>query len=177
MQAVQHAQTQLTQKNIQAEQDTTARAQRLAQRSAEFITANRIKPDLATSTIQAGVNGLDDVLGVQGAALDLLDNIGDGSDKLAYYLGKNADALAMAKKLYDEDPRGFKVNTWLTKTAGKLNRKNTKISNAPAPDEALKGDGSTATAGAWQKKYDDAKDVPAMIKIKSQARAAGVQVT
>lgn len=162
---------------VNASKETEARANRLAERSTSFIKENKIKADMAISTIQDGVQGLDGVLGVEGAALDLLDNIGDGSDKLAYYLGKNPDALATVKKLFEEDRRGFKVNTWLTKTALKLNRNNSKVSKAPEPDEALSGDGSTVTSGAWQKKYDDAKDISKMLEIKRQAKAAGVIVS
>ena len=171
----QHYQTQQT---VKAQQDTQARAQRLAERSAEFIQSNKIKAELATNTIQAGVQGLDEVLGVDGAALDLLDNIGDGSDKLAYYLGKNPEALATAKKLFDDDPRGFKVNTWLTKTAGKLNRKNSTISKAPAPDEALNGDVSVESghAKSLQKQYDKETDFKKLREISRKAREAGIKL-
>ena len=165
---------QQDQARVHAEKANSERAQRLAQRSVEFITANKIKPDLATNTIQAGVQGLDDVLGVEGAALDLLDNIGEGSDKLAYYLGKNPDALETARKLFQDDPRGFKVNTWLTQTAGKLNRKNTNISKAPAPDEALRGDGSSSAGALLQSQYDKESDFNKLRELRTKARELGI---
>ena len=159
---------------VNASKETEARAHRLAERSTKFIQENKIKADVAIDTIQDGVQGLQDVLGVEGAALDMLDTVGDGSDKLAYYLGKNPDALTTVKKLFEDDPRGFKVATWLTKTALKLNRSNTKISKAPEPDEALRGDGSTATANALQKQYDAETDWDKLRQLKAKAKDLGI---
>ena len=165
---------QQDQARTNAERETQARAERLAQRSVEFITANKIKAEIATDTIQAGVQGFDEVLGIKGAALQILDNIGDGSDKFAYYLGKNPDALATAKRLFSEDPSGIKVAQWATNTAGKLNRKNSTISKAPTPDEPLAGDGSTAMASKLQALYDKETDFAKLREIKAKAKGLGI---
>ena len=133
--------------------------------------------DKATDKIQAGINGLDDALGLEGAALDLLDTIGEGSEKLAYYLGSNSEALAKVKQLMQEDPRGFKANTWLTKSALKLTRKNTHISKAPEPDEPLQGDGSTVSATRLQEQYDKETDVSKLVNLRREARKLGVTLS
>jgi len=179
IQAVNQQSTQAQAHNqsvINGNKKSEERAHRLAGRASEFIKTNKIKQDSATSTIQAGIQGLDEVLNTDGAALELLDNIGAGSEKLAYYLGRNKDALATAKKLFAEDPRGFKVNTWLATTAMKLNQKNTQhISKAPAPDEALTGNGSSGASSAkLQSMYDKETDVSKLVKLKQQARGLGI---
>lgn len=168
---------QAQESTVQAQRQNEERANRLANRAASFISSNKIKADNATNTIQAGIHGLDEVLGVDGAALDLLDTIGDGSEKLAYYLGRNPDALATAKRLFEEDNRGFKVNTWLANTAFKLNQKNTKhISKAPAPDAPLTPDGSSTTAAALQAKYDKETDFVKLKSISRKARELGIKL-
>ena len=174
-----------TQAEAQTQQQATlaaedkARAGRLAQRSAAFITeqkqqGRKLSDDKAIEAIQTGTQALDEASGMVGAGLFLLDSVGDGSEKVAYYLGRNPSAVATVKGLLKEDPNGFKAIAWLTKTAEKLKPKGKHISKAPAPDEALEGNGQTATASAWQHKYDTAKDVPSMIKIKGEARKLGI---
>lgn len=165
---------QRDQQSINAVRLTQERAERLATRASGFIKSNKIKPDMATSTIQAGIQGLDEALGIDGVALDLLDMIGDGSEKLAYYLGKNPQALAMAKQLHSEDPRGLKVNTWLANTAFKLNQKTKHISKAPEPDTPLTPDGPSASAAALQAKYDKTSDFTEMRELRKKAEKLGI---
>lgn len=170
-----------TQQQTKLAADEEARAGRLAQRSATFITeqkeqGRKLSDELAIEAIQAGTQALDDASGMSGAGLFMLDSVGDGSEKVAYYLGRNPSAVATVQKLLKEDPNGFKAIAWLTKTAEKLKPKGKHISKAPAPDEALEGNGQSVSAGAWQKKYDDAKDVSTMVKIMKDARLAGITV-
>lgn len=164
-------QTQEKQRQVQRLSES---ATRLAEQSSQFIKENKLNADKATDKIQAGINGLDEALGLEGAALDLLDTIGEGSEKLAYFLGNNSEALSKVKRLMDEDPRGFKANTWLTKSALKLTRKNSNISKAPEPDEPLTGDGSTVTAAKLQAQFDKETDLTKMMELKRKARAAGI---
>lgn len=165
---------QQTQAQQQQAQRLSESATRLAEQSSRFIKDNKLNAEKATDKIQAGINGLDEALGLEGAALDLLDTIGEGSEKLAYFLGSNSEALNKVKQLMSEDPRGFKANTWLTKSALKLTRKNSHISKAPAPDEPLAGDGSTATGSKLQAQYDKETDIKKLMELKRKARVAGI---
>lgn len=169
------AQTQQLSADVQRQNQE--RASRLAERASGFIKTNKIKADNAIETIQSGIHGLDEALGVEGVALDLLDTIGEGSERLAYYLGRNPEALATAKRLFNEDKRGFKVNTWLANTAFKLNQKNTKhISKAPAPDAPLTPDGSSVTAAALQSQYDKETDFSKLRELSRKARELGIKL-
>jgi len=156
---------------VQKEQD---QAGRLATRASKFIIDNKMNADKATDAIQAGTQALDDITGIHGAGLFMLDSVGDGSEKVAYYLSRNPKALTQVKALFDEDPKGFKAIAWLTKTAEKLKPKNQHISKAPAPDEPLQGDGSSADSVRLQSQYDKETDIAKLVKLKKQARLAGI---
>lgn len=177
MQQQSQAEVQQTQQAAAHEKAQNERALKLAERSTSFIQSNKVKPEAATNAIQAGVSGLDEALGVEGSALGILEMIGEGSEKLAYYLGKNSEALNTVKQLIAKDPNGLSAVTWLTKTAGKLTRKNQHISKAPTPDEPLTGDGSSATAAKLQSEYDKENDVSKLVKMRQKARDIGITLS
>lgn len=167
------------QKQREAEQ-TQERANRLSERAKNFITSNKIKSDKAVDEITAGVQGLDEMLGIEGTALKLLDTVGEGSEKVAYWLGRNPNALNTVKELVNEDPYGFKLVHWLTVKANEFNSKSlakNRISKAPEPDEPLRGDGnSSEVAKSLQAQYDKAKDYDELVKIRAKAKAAGIKL-
>jgi hypothetical protein len=173
--AVQAQQQTLKQKQV--EQD---RAVRLAKRSADFITASKLNEDKATDFIQCGIESLDTLTGINGGGLYLLDSVGEDSEKLAYYLGKNPAELNRIKEWLEEDSTGLKAIANMTRiVTQKLKPKTSKSTKTLEPDEPLTGSTSTKNAGELQRKYDDAISRGQMDKImaiRSEARSKGVQL-
>ncbi len=166
---------QSQQRAVHAEQ-AQQRAERLAERASGFIDSNKLKADKAIDHIQEGVALLDQAAGLEGAGLILLDSVGEGAEKVAYHLSRNKAAMSHVTQLLKEDPNGLKATAWLTKQAEKLKPKKAHISNAPAPDEPLSGDGATATESQLQAQYAKETDVSKLIALKRQARKLGIKL-
>lgn len=171
-------QTQLVNNQAAVEtRQTSERAIRLAQRSATFIEENKIDVETATDATTAGVEGLERLTGREGGGLYLLDSIGEGSEKVAYYLGRNPHELAKIGKLLDADPSGFQAIAELTRLAAtRLKPKNRKLSAAPEPDEALQGESTTKPTSRLQSEYDKETDFNKLMKMRKDAKARGIDL-
>ena len=172
-QAVQAEQQTLKQKQVEQE-----RALRLAKRSAEFIKTTKLNEDKATDFIQSGIESLDALTGISGGGLYLLDSVGDDSEKLAYYLGKNPSELNRIKEWLEEDSTGLKAIANMTRiVTQKLKPKTSKSNKSLEPDEPLTG--STSTKGAsndLQRRYDTETDFDKLVAIRAEAKRKGVKL-
>lgn len=172
------AQSKQSQQTDQYRQQLEEKSTNLAKRTAKFMTENKIKPERVISAIERATSEIDSVTKVDGALAHLLDSVGDGSERVAYYIGTNETAMSKIKEALAKDPNGLSTIALMTRMAEKLKPKHsTKTSKAPSPDEPLRGDGSPVTARRLQEKYDKASTPQEMFKLRQEAKKAGVELT
>lgn len=163
------------QKQAQIEHD---RAVRLATRTASFTKSNKLNGDMAAEHVRNGVEALDKVTGIPGGGLYLLDSVGEDSEKLAYYFGKNPSELSRVRDWLEEDDSGLKAIAQMTRLATqKLKPKTSKSKKALEPDEPLSGSTSTKSANDLQRRYDAEDDLDKLLAIRAEAKARGVTLT
>lgn len=116
------------------------------------------------------------------ALIAQLSSVGEGSEKVMYYLGNNAKALGSLRDKLSNDPSGLLAMVYLGSLMGKGSiAKTKKISQAPTPASRLSGDDNATNAGKpMHKKYEaahSAKDTQTAFNIKREARAAGIDTS
>jgi len=153
----------------------------LAKRAAKFATDNKVSVDRVADALNRATDEVDEATNIEGSLAYLLDSVGDGGERVAYYIGTNDNAMSQIKALLKDDPNGFKAIAHMTRLAEKLKPKHSKrLSKAPAPDESLRGDGSPASSRKLQEAFDKASktsDLKAMRDVQKQAEARGVKLT
>lgn len=84
----------------------------------------------------------------------MIDAIGDGSEKVVYHLGLNQSERDKVAQLVQQDPSGLKAMTYLGRLAVKLSSEapQKKISQAPAADRPVSGGSTPNTGGAILKR-------------------------
>ena len=111
----------------------------------------------------------------------MLGMIGEGSEKVGYYLGNNESARLKFKSLLEEDPNGLKAAMFLGAENVRLNNPQKRTTQAKPPGSKVSGEkASGPSAMSLKKKYDEAhkaKRVQEAFTIKRQAKQAGVDVS
>jgi hypothetical protein len=112
----------------------------------------------------------------------IISTIGEGSEKVMYFLGRNKNALNELKSLLIEDSSGLKAVLFLGQQRERLLNTKQKISKAPPPGSNISGDdkSSSVKAKSFLKKRKVAiknGDIQAAYDMKKQAKAAGVDVS
>jgi len=154
-------------------------------RAAELIEKRGIKPEIyqaADTTVRKAVEA---IFPNQGDIIvdQIISVLGEGSEKVIPFIGRNKAALAKLQSLLVSDKSGMKAAVYLGEEKRRLlNITNLNPrSNAPNPATGIKGDAPAAgAAGRFKKKFDaaDAKDnIQLAYDIKKEARAAGVDVS
>lgn len=178
-QQYQNRHQQAEQQQEQYQEQVKKRTQALAERAAKFSKDNNVNVDRVANALDKATSEIDEATGIDGALTTLLDSVGDGSEKVAYYIGTNEGAMAKVKQLLQEDPNGFKAIAYMTRQAEKLRPKHTKqVSKAPEPDEPLKGDSSkgSAQSNKVQAMWDKADTPQKMMEARKKARELGVKL-
>lgn len=151
---------------------------KLAERVGKFAVEHKIKDERVISAIERATSEIDGATKIEGSLAYLLDAVGDGSERVAYYIGTNDNAMSKVKGLLQEDPTGLRASAYMARLVGQLKPNHrTKTSKAPPPDQPVKGDGSTASAKALQDRYTKTKDPQEMLKLRKKARELGVKLT
>ncbi len=153
------------------------------ERASELIEKSGITPEVyqaADTTVRKAVEEINPKLG--DIIVDqVISILGDGSEKVIYYLGRNKAALTKFKSLLTSDPSGMKAAVYLGQEKQRLTKTTNQQSNAPAPASEIKGDEPVkGAAGKYHKKYKAAhakQDTQAAYNAKKEARAAGVDVS
>lgn len=150
----------------------------LAKRAAKFMQENKISESRVITALEKATSEVDQATGIDGALAYLLDSVGDGGERAAYYIGTNDAAMAKVKQLLKEDPSGLKALPQLTRWSEQLKPKHSKqTSKAPPPDEPLKGDGSTVSSKRLQDMYDKESDPNKLMELRKKARERGVKLS
>ncbi len=152
----------------------------LAKRLGKFASEHKIKDDRVISAAEKATSEIDEATKIEGSLAYLLDSVGDGGERVAYYIGTNEGAMAKVKELLQADSTGLKAVAHMTKLAEKLKPKHSsRTSKAPAPDRSIKGDGSPASQRKLQDEYDKAStksDLKGMREILRKAEKVGVKL-
>jgi hypothetical protein len=171
---IQHEQAQ------QAQQQSTLAAQvhdqqvRLASKVAKFATDNKVGADKAAEAVSLAMSEIDAAYGQEGALQYLLDNLEGDSAKVAYLLGTNTAAREKIKQAVATDKTGMKAGMLLAQYEVKAKSKR-KVSGAPEPDQALKGDALNGVVDSTlQKQYDEETDYMKLRVIRDRAKELGV---
>lgn len=133
---------------------------------------------------EAGVNlmqAIDDVLPGNGEMVtnSLIANLGEGSEKVTYYLGRNPAELRKLQNMLAEDSSGIKASMHLGALKAKFSTKPQIKSSAKPPAKKVEGDGGPINLSNYQKRYKKAKDSGDPQKafdIRQEARKQGVDV-
>lgn len=173
----QHAQRR--QANDQYAKAIREKTEALARRAAKFATEHKVSSDVMAEALNRATDEIDGSTGIEGSLSYLLDAVGDGAERAAWHIGRNAEAAARIKRELQEDPNGFKALATMTRWSEKLKPKHSrKVSKAPKPDQPLRGDGSQSgsIAKKLQSRWDKATKREDLMAIRREAREAGVKL-
>ena len=153
------------------------------ERAAELIEKSGIKPEVyqaADATVRKAVESITPNLG--DLIVDqVISILGEGSEKVIYYLGRNKAALNKFQSLLASDKSGMKAAVYLGQEKQRLTNPLKPRSKAPDPASGIKGDESvTGAEGKFKKKYTAAHakhDTQGAYNAKKEAKAAGVDVS
>ena len=156
-----------------------AMTKNLAVNAAKFATDNKVSVDRVANALNTATDDVDAATGIDGSFAYLLDSVGEGSERVAYYIGTNQAGRDQLKKLLEDDPKGLKAIAHMTRLAEKLKPKQAKqVSKAPEPDQSLKGDAvESASAKQLQKEFDSATKFDDLMRIRKKAKELGVKLT
>jgi hypothetical protein len=152
-------------------------------RAADLIEKSGIKPEIyqaADTTVRKAVEAITPNLG--DVIVDqVISILGEGSEKVMYFLGRNKAALAKFQSLLASDKSGMKAAVYLGQEKQRLTNPIKPRSNAPNPPTNIKGDANvTGLEARFKKKYDAAhskKNLQEAYNAKKEARKAGVDVS
>lgn len=169
---------QANQQKLQAEQRLKQQVDAHYERAAKLVTERGIDPDRyrqadlnLRKTMEEAFPGAGEIVTDQ-----LLSRIGEGSEKLGFYLGNNAADREKLKQKMIDDPSGLSASIFLGSLLPQLTTPPKKKTSAPDPAARAEGGSNTTLSGAaLKKKYDATKDISERIRIKRLAKASGAK--
>jgi len=173
-QAEANAEKEVQARQKQALDNVSSQVDQHYERAAKLADEVNISPEVYQSADLAVRQTIESVMPNQGDMItdQLISRIGDGSEKVMYYLGRNPSAqLELQAKLRD-DSSGIAAAIYLGSLKTKIAQPVKRKTSAPKPTTQLKG-GNTPTSD-WQKKYNKEKDVQKRFDLKQEAKASGV---
>jgi len=167
----------------QAQEKLTEAVDGHYERAATLIEESGITAEVykaADTTVRKAVEAITPNLGDM-IVDQVISILGDGSEKVLYYLGRNKAALAKFQNLLATDKSGMKAAVYLGQEKQRLTNPIKPRSNAPDPATNIKGDEPLTGAEArFKKKYNAAhakNNLQAAYNAKKEARVAGVDVS
>lgn len=127
-------------------------------------------------------SAIDEIFPGRGDAIadHLISTLGDNSEKVTFFIGRNVKAQNELKAALAADPSGVKAAVYIGKKAAEIMQSVKKGSQAPTPAPVLKGDSNATgsqTAKKLQKDYQEAHAKGNLQKawnLKKEAKKAGV---
>ncbi len=105
----------------------------------------------------------------------LIHDLGEGSEKLFYQIGVNANERNKIQAMLSSDPSGRKALLYIGELKGRMNSLVKRKSSAPKPASNADGGESGATGEqALKRRYSRAKTAQERFKIASEAKSSGV---
>jgi hypothetical protein len=154
------------------------------ERAATLVDKNKIAVDVYKQADRTVREVVEAVRPGQGDIVTdfLISVVGEGSEKVMYFLGKNKKALGSFKSLLAEDSSGIKASMFLGQQKQRLLNSKQKASGARPPADSVQGDNnqSTVQGSVLLKKRKAALkkgNVQLAYDIKKQAKSSGVDVS
>ena len=149
------------------------------ERAAKLVKESGIKPEIYQQTDLIFRNAIEKIRPGQGDLIadQLINVMGEGSEKVQYFLGRNTNALNQLTALLIEDPGGVKAAIYLGTQKERLTKPKKMKSMAPAPGAQNNGGANVSSQeGKIKRDYEAASkkgDGQAMYDLKKKAREAG----
>jgi hypothetical protein len=176
--------TELKNAQVRAKKDLDDKVDAHYARAAKLIQDNNIdtevykKADLIVrEAVESSRPGLGNIISDQ-----IISIMGEGSEKVLYFLGRNKNALDKFKSLLANDPSGLQASLFLGQQKERLLNSKQKTSRAKPPGDSIRGDAppSSSKGKAFLKSRKAALkkgDIQAAYDAKKGAKAAGIDVS
>ena len=183
---VQAQQQQLEQQQQQLQQQArfNESVDKHYERAAQLAQQAGIAPDVYQASDLAVRQSIEAVVPGKGEVVtdQLISRMGEGSEKVMYYLGRNAEARSRLQSLLMEDPSGLTAGIYLGELkASKATAQSKRVSQAPKPAKQIQGDESVGGVDKFYKQYsklsDSADNLQKKLELKYKARQAGVDTS
>ena len=153
-------------------------------RAAKLIQDNGIDTEVYQQADQTVREAIETLMPGRGDLVtdQIISVLGEGSEKVMYYLGRNKNALNELKTLLVEDPTGLKSSLYLGQQRERLLNNKQRLSKAPAPGKKVKGDATPTSAqekSLLKKRRAAVKagNIQLAYDIKKQAKQEGIDVS
>lgn len=109
---------------------------------------------------------------------NLIARLGEGSEKVMYYLGRNAKEQELFKAKLVSDPSGLSASVYLGSLQGRIATPQKKVTQARQPAKRAEGGNSGSnTAEKMARKYRSETDIQKRFDMKRAAKRDGVDVS
>jgi len=152
-------------------------------RAAKLVEKAGIDPNIYKKTDLSVREAIESVRAKEGDFItdQLISMLGEGSEKVMYFLGRNKSQLDKVKSLLIDDPSGMSLAIYLGRQKERLTNPKKPKSRAHKPAPNPKGEkGLAKGARGLKRKYDKAHkegNTQEAYNLKKQARASGVDVS
>jgi hypothetical protein len=152
-------------------------------RASEFVKSVKIKPDLYNQADKVVRDAIDLVNPGKGDLItdQIISVLGDGSEKVMYYLGVNSTARNRLHSLLLEDSTGMKAIAYLGGVKNKISNPKKIKTNAPEPSQPIQEDAvSDKSVKVDKRSYQKAEESGNMQKvfdIRRAARSKGIDIS
>lgn len=151
-------------------------------RAAKLINDSAIDPDVYRESDITVRQAVENMMPKRGDLVvdQMISLLGEGSEKVMYYLGRNRNALNEFKVLLSEDQSGLKAAVYLGEQKTRLLAPAKRQSQAPKPGRKIEGDSGVTNqvdVSEMKKKYDKYHkngNIQQAYDIKRKAKLAGV---
>lgn len=167
-------------RQAQQQQALQANVESHYQRAAKLVKERAIDPDWYRAADESFRKTLESALPGQGdiVADQLLARLGEGSEKITPYIGRNATQQAVLKSKLMEDPTGLTAAIYLGGLLQTVTTPVKKTTKAPAPAaRAEGGESASSNAANFKRKYEKATDPQARFDIRREAKRAGLDTS
>jgi len=163
---------------VQAQQALESQVNSHYDRAAKLAQDNNISPDAYQSADLAVRQSIESVMPNQGDVItdELIARLGEGSEKVMYYLGRNPTAQLELRNRLAQDPSGLNASIYLGELKGKVSLPKKMKSKAPAPTPSIDSERGTSNADekSYVRRYEKANDISERMKIRREMSAAGL---
>ena len=147
-------------------------------RAGKLVEKANIEPEVYQKADTAVRNAVESVLPNGGDTITdgLIARLGEGSEKVIFFIGRNSAKQVELIESLRNDPSGISAAIMLGQLKTKLSTQN-RDSGAPSPGSKVNGDGSGGVNVNKLKRKYESGDVQTRINIKRQAKKDGVDVS
>lgn len=152
-------------------------------RAAKLIEKHSIDPDVYSSAQDSVKQIIGSVKpgGEDHIFNEFIERLGEGSEKVMFYVGKNKKQLNEFERLFRSDPSGLSAAMFLAEKRNEIAGAKNLSSRSPKPSAKLRGgEAVKASESALKKKYDEAHkkgNNQEAFNIKRQAKGAKIDTS